>query len=149
MFKFRDTSLPFDCRLRDSLTNVYGLGYQRASYVCDSLGLGSSFSINSLNAYFYEATITFLKNFYILDNRLKSIFTQRFSFFFESRLVKGTRLDKGLPVRGQRTQTNSQNARILKPIFPKNIENLNEDTNTRTNINKKKNKKKQKNFKGR
>jgi small subunit ribosomal protein S13 len=146
MFKFKDTSLPYNCRLRDSLTAVYGVGYQKSSYICDSLGLGSTFNINYLNNYFYEAIIASFKNFYILDDRLKSILSQRFGHFFEIRLIKGLRMSKGLPVRGQRTQTNSQNARNLKPIFPKNIQFIINAQNASKNVSNK-GKMKQKNFK--
>jgi ribosomal protein S13 len=116
MFKFKDTDLPFDYRLRDSLTSIYGIGFQRSSYICDSLGLGLSFNINLLNSYFYDMIVTMLKSYYILEDRLKNILNQRLNFFLENRRIVGIRLFKGLPVRGQRTQTNCANARNLKPI---------------------------------
>ena len=52
MFKFKDTNLDFNKKLRDSLSNIHGIGLQRASFICDSLGLGISFNINFLNNYF-------------------------------------------------------------------------------------------------
>jgi small subunit ribosomal protein S13 len=137
MFKFKDTKLQYNRRLRDSLTAIYGVGFQKSSYICDSFGLGLNFNINYLNSYFYEAIIILLKNYYIVDDRLKSIINQRINFFFENRRIVGLRLFKGLPVRGQRTQTNKQNARNLKPIMTKKIE-----ISTAKNIKKKKNKKK-------
>lgn len=122
MFKFKDTTLPYNCRLRDSLTTIYGVGFQRSSYICDSLGLGLMFNINFMNNYFYEAIIIILKYFYIVDERLKNIIYQRLVFFFENRRIAGLRLFKGLPVRGQRTHTNRQTARKLKPVSIQKIE---------------------------
>jgi len=119
MFKFKDTNLVYNCRLRDSLTAIYGVGFQKSSYICDSLGLGSTFNINLMNSYYYDAIVVILKYFYIVDERLKSIIYQRLIFFFENRRIVGLRLFRGLPVRGQRTHTNRQTARKLKPISSK------------------------------
>jgi len=82
MFKFKDTDLVYNCRLRDSLTAIYGVGFQKSSYICDSLGLGLTFNSNLMNSYFYEIIVVMLKSFYILDERLKSILYQRLVFFF-------------------------------------------------------------------
>lgn len=119
MFKFKDTNLVYNCRLRDSLTAIYGVGFQKSSYICDSLGLGSTFNINLMNSYYYDAIVIILKYFYIVDERLKNIIYQRLIFFFENRRIVGLRLFRGLPVRGQRTHTNRQTARKLKPISSK------------------------------
>jgi len=124
MYKFKDTELQYDRRLRDSLSDIYGVGNEKASYVCDLLGLGSSYNINLLNNYLYEVIVIIFKYHYILDDRLRNIKNQRLSFFAECRLRKGLRLKKGLPVRGQRTQTNSQNAYILKPFYDEKEEIL-------------------------
>lgn len=130
MFKFKDTNLPYNCRLRDSLTAIYGVGFQKSSYICDTLGLGLTYNVNLMNSYFYEAIVVFLKYYYIVDDRLKNIINQHLNFFFENRRIVGLRLSKGLPVRGQRTHTNRQNARNLRPLFFKKSE-------TNTNVIKK------------
>lgn len=140
MFKFKDTNLSYNCRLRDSLTSIYGVGFQKSSYICDTLGLGLTYNVNLLNGYFYEAIVIFLKYYYIVDDRLKSIINQRLNFFFENRRIVGLRLFKGLPVRGQRTQTNRQNARNLKPNLNKKLDFniLKKSDNKQKNKNKKK-----------
>ena len=113
MFKFKDTNIPFNRRLRDSLTAIHGVGFQKSSYICDTLGLGLTYNTNIMNSYFYEVIITFLKYYYILDDRLKSIIIQRLNFFFENRRIVGLRMAKGLPVRGQRTSQNAHTAKKL------------------------------------
>lgn len=115
MYKFRDTKLQFNRRVRDSFSDIYGIGFEKASYVCDLLGLGTSFYINSLNRYFYELMANIFKYYYILDDRLKSFLMQRLLFFVENRRLAGIRLSKGLPNRGQRTQSNRRTALRLKP----------------------------------
>lgn len=122
MYKFQDTELKYNRRVRDSLIDIYGVGFQKASYVCDFLGLGNSFNINLLNNYFYELMIIIFKYYYILEERLKNLIFQRLDFFLEIRRIVGLRLLKGLPVRGQRTQSNRQNARKLKPLLVKKDE---------------------------
>jgi len=115
MYKFRDTSLQFNRRARNSVSDVYGVGFERASYVCDLLGLGVSLYINSLNRYFYELMANILKYNYFLDDRLKNFLMQRLSFFIENRRRAGVRIERGLPNRGQRTHTNRKTALRLKP----------------------------------
>ena len=124
MYKFQDTELKFDKRLRDSLAGIYGVGFQKASYICDLLGLGLSFNINLLNNYFYELIVIIFKFYYILEERLKNIINQRLNFFFEIRRIVGIRLSKGLPVRGQRTHSNRQSARNLRPLLIKKEETV-------------------------
>ena len=119
MYKFKDTELSFNRRLRDSLSDIYGVGFQKASYICDLLGFGLSYNINLLNRFFYELLVIILKYYYILDDRLKGLLMQRLNFFVENRRIVGLRLSRGLPVRGQRTRTNRQSARRLKPLFLK------------------------------
>ena len=122
MYKFKDTELVFNRRIRDSLSDIYGVGFQKSSYICDLLGFGTSYNINLLNRFFYELLVIILKYYYILDDRLKGIIMQRLNFFVENRRIVGLRLLKGLPVRGQRTHTNRQSARRLKPFFLKKEE---------------------------
>lgn len=122
MYKFQDTELKYNRRVRDSLIDIYGVGFQKASYVCDFLGLGNSFNINLLNNYFYELMVIIFKYYYILEERLKNLIFQRLDFFLEIRRIVGLRLLKGLPVRGQRTQSNRQNARKLRPLLVKKDE---------------------------
>jgi len=107
--------LQFNRRVRDSFSDIYGIGFEKASYVCDLLGLGTSFYINSLNRYFYELIANIFKYYYILDDRLKNFLMQRLVFFVENRRLAGVRLSKGLPNRGQRTQSNRRTALRLKP----------------------------------
>jgi small subunit ribosomal protein S13 len=131
MYKFKDTNLQFNRRVRDSLSDVYGVGFEKASYVCDLIGLGSSFNINSLNRYFYELMATILKYNYFLDDRLKSFLMQRLVFFVENRRVAGVRLSKGLPNRGQRTHTNRKTALKLKPNLIRRNEFFSQQTQSK------------------
>jgi small subunit ribosomal protein S13 len=122
MYKFKDTNLQFNRRVRDSLSDVYGVGFEKASYVCDLLGIGASFNINSLNRYFYELIANIFKYNYFLDDRLKNFLMQRILFFVENRRIAGTRLSRGLPNKGQRTHTNRKTALKLKPNLMRRIE---------------------------
>ena len=124
MYKFQDTELQYNRRVRDSLSDIYGIGFQKASYICDMLGFGLSFNINLMNNYYFDLMLIMFKYYYILEERLKSLIHQRLDYFVEIRRIAGLRLVKGLPVRGQRTHTNRQNARKLKPLLIKREETI-------------------------
>jgi ribosomal protein S13 len=152
MYKFRDTDLLLNKRARDSLSDIYGVGFEKASYMCDLIGLGSSFNINMLNTYFYELLSNILKHYYFLDDRLKNFLMQRLLFFVENRRVSATRRSKGLPNRGQRTHTNRKTALRLKPNLLKRVElflqpkpqdksNSNKKNSKKSNMNNKQKKK--------
>jgi small subunit ribosomal protein S13 len=119
VFKVFNTIVPLHYNLAQALCNVYGIGLSRAFSVLSGFGLGSSFHMNSVNSYFYNIIVIFIKSRFILDFRLKELYLQRLEFFFEHNFVKGIRVFNGLPCRGQRTHTNSSTMKLLKPFSEK------------------------------
>jgi len=108
MFRFKDTIIPLNKGLRESLGYIYGIGRQRASYACDLYGFGLKFNVNNLNRYFFENFSIIFKNLFLLEERLGLFISQRLSFFFDIGRIRGKRYFRGLPVRGQRTHTNGK-----------------------------------------
>lgn len=121
VFKFKDTKLPYRKRIQDSLTAVFGMGLQRASYACNALGFGMSYNINNINRYNNESVGVIMKYFYILADRLIILLKQRLEYFLEIRLTKGLRIFRGLPVNGQRTHSNRETTKRHKPILAKSL----------------------------
>jgi len=111
MFRFKDTFLPLNRTVCNSLTEIYGVGLQRALYATASFGYSAYYSINLVNHYYFESMAAFLKKNFSLEDRLKFIIKNRFFLFRDLGLVKVKRYDVGLPNRGQRTHTNSQTPR--------------------------------------
>jgi ribosomal protein S13 len=111
MLRFKDTILPLNRTLINSLKRIYGIGEQRSVYISSAFGFSSYFSINLLNYYFFECMVAFMKQGYILEDRLKFIIKNRFFIFRDVGLIKVKRYDVGLPSRGQRTHSNGQTPR--------------------------------------
>jgi len=114
MFRFKDSILPFNKTLANSLKKIYGIGEQRGLYIANIFGFSSYYNVNKLNYYFFECMVAAMKNGYILEDRLRFIIKSRFSLFREINLVKVKRYDIGLPARGQRTHSNGRTPRRNK-----------------------------------
>jgi small subunit ribosomal protein S13 len=111
MFRFKDSILPLNKTLPNSLKKIYGIGYQRGFYISNMFGFSNYFSVNLLNYYFFECMVSVMKQGYILEDRLKFNIKNRFLMFREIGLIKVKRYDQGLPMRGQRTHTNGETPR--------------------------------------
>jgi ribosomal protein S13 len=108
LFKFKETILPFNRTLFNSLKEIYGIGFERALYISSLFGFSS---INRLNYYYFESIVALLKSEYILEDRLKFIIKNRFNLFRDVSLVRVKRYDLGLPTHGQRTHSNGKTIR--------------------------------------
>jgi len=110
-FRLLDYSLKMT-NLRISLCKIYGLGLSRSSYLCSLLGLGKSVHILYLNKYFKDSLRYLLLQYtYNIGSSLRLFLVQRFELYISIFLYKGVRFLKGLPLRGQRTSSNSQSIR--------------------------------------
>jgi len=49
MFRFKDSILPLNKTLANSLKKIYGIGEQRSLYISNIFGFSSYFNINLLN----------------------------------------------------------------------------------------------------
>jgi small subunit ribosomal protein S13 len=106
MFKYNDKNFPINTRVINSFSSIFGIGIMRVSQVMSILGVGRMFIVNLINGYYFDFFIKLIKQQYIFAERLTELIEQRIKFFLEIKMVKGVRLSKGLPVRGQRTHSN-------------------------------------------
>lgn len=111
MYRYQDVSLLMDKRLDVSMRAIYGVGFSKASYVCEFLGYGKSFSMNQINRYNYTAINGFLKKYYVLEARLKLLKRESIKDLRKLKLYRGIRHMLKLPVRGQRTHSNAKSSR--------------------------------------
>ena len=111
MFRFKDTILPLNRTLLNSLTEIYGVGFARAAYILSLFGFAVSYSINRVNYYYFECIVALMKYGYSLEDRLKFVIRNRFNLFRDIGLVKVKRYDLGLPANGQRTHSNGKTPR--------------------------------------
>jgi len=114
MLLFKDYNLKHNVNLRSELSKIYGIGITRANYVSDLFGIGKSFYVKHINHYYFDGISAIIKLFFIIDDRLKYLITQRMNYYFFLKLVRGIRFSRGLPIHGQRTHTNGHQQKYLK-----------------------------------
>lgn len=92
------------------LTQIYGIGYQKALEIVRKFGFVSNLRIKDLTLKEFENILKYIKknkSFCILKDLQKKE-KQRLWFLVENKSYRGIRHKSGLPVRGQRTHTNKK-----------------------------------------
>jgi small subunit ribosomal protein S13 len=107
MFLFRDTTLPEKKEIRSALKKIYGVGWFKAKNITSLIGLKSPYNINNLNYYNINIILFLLKGFVLSDTKIKRIIENNITKLITIASYRGTRHLMTLPVRGQRTRTNS------------------------------------------
>ena len=103
--------------IRVLLTTIYGIGYSRASYLCDSLGFMLGCSALELSKYQFSFIIGLIKRHYMIDLELKRELFNRLKWFLSLKSLNSLRYRYGLPIRGQGTHTNARTTRKRDNIF--------------------------------
>jgi len=75
------------------------------------MGLSNPFASNNLNDYYINFIIYLLKGYLLSDSRIKRIIENNINNLLINSSYRGTRHKLTLPVRGQRTRTNSATQR--------------------------------------
>jgi len=97
-----------------SLINIFGIGKFNSFLICKQLGFAKNYKIQHLSKQQINKIVQILS--YL---KLKiSVNLKKFNILNQKNLIsikcyKGLRKIKGLPIRGQRTHTNSRTARKL------------------------------------
>lgn len=110
MYAFRQTTLP-NTEIRNSISNIYGLGYLKACLITTKLGYPNPYPINKLNSYQITKLFFLIGKYVWLDIRIKRIITTRIFTLIDINSYKGLRHADNLPCRGQRTRTNGRTAK--------------------------------------
>lgn len=103
-------TIPDDKRLEVSLTAVYGIGRSRAKKILDNTGITLSKRAKELSAD-EEAKIRKEIESLTLEGDLKREISMNVKRLKDIHAYRGVRHAKKLPVRGQRTKTNSRTVR--------------------------------------
>lgn len=114
MLYFLETKLNENLSIEFALKHIYGLGINRSNVFSKKLGFSRNYKIKSLT----EEQIKNLLKLIEISNLLIMSDLKKFRNLLFKNLVfiksyRGLRKIKGLPVRGQRTHTNSKTARKL------------------------------------
>lgn len=111
MFLFRDVTLTENKEIRASIKQIYGVGWIKAYKICDKIGFSYPFFSNNLNDYYITLILYLLKGYVISDSRIKRVVENNINNLIISSSYRGSRHTLTLPVRGQRTRTNSATQR--------------------------------------
>lgn len=108
MARIAGIDLPKEKRGEIGLTYIYGIGRSTAQEILDELGIDRSTKVKDWS----DDQVTELRNKidseYKVEGSLRTEVNQNIRRLIEIGSYRGTRHRKGLPVRGQRTQTNAR-----------------------------------------
>lgn len=100
--------IPEKKRLVISLTYIYGVGNRVAEEICEKLNLNPSMRAHALTQDDIARINTLLQSDYVVEGDLRRQVQNNIKRLINIHAYRGTRHRLGLPVRGQRTRTNSR-----------------------------------------
>ncbi|MEN9389074.1 MAG: hypothetical protein RLY61_158 [Candidatus Parcubacteria bacterium] len=109
MARIAGIDIPINKRVVIALTDVYGIGPEVSKTILKETGVDESTRVKNLS----EAEVAAI-NKYIRDKELavegelKRIVNQNIRRYIDIKSYRGSRHSSGLPVRGQRTKSNSR-----------------------------------------
>ncbi|MCH5289175.1 MAG: 30S ribosomal protein S13 [Treponema sp.] len=91
-----------------ALTYIYGIGRSAAKAICEKTGINPQKMMNDLDADEQAKLRALIDAEYKVEGRLRSEIGLNIKRLMDIGCYRGLRHRKGLPVRGQRTRTNSR-----------------------------------------
>jgi small subunit ribosomal protein S13 len=100
--------IPDNKRLEISLTYLYGIGRRLSNEIIEKLGLNPDMRANKLTQDDIARINQLLQSGYIVEGDLRRQIQNNIKRLISIHSYRGLRHRTGLPVRGQRTKTNSR-----------------------------------------
>ena len=95
-----------------ALIKIYGINKSNASFICKKLGFALNLKINELDQEQIQDMLVVIDSLNLmLNNELKTFRYKILNNLILIKTYKGLRRKRGLPIRGQRTHTNSKSAK--------------------------------------
>jgi len=98
-------------KIRVALTQIFGIGSNKANQICDQLGLSDIYKVNQCSKTQIDQIIKLLSQNHLIDSELVRIIQSDMKRKIFIGCYKGLRHNQGLPLRGQRTHTNAKTSR--------------------------------------
>jgi small subunit ribosomal protein S13 len=98
-------------KIRIALTNIFGIGFNKANQICDQLGFSDAYKVNQLTKNQIDQIIKLFNKSYLIDSELLRIIQNDVKRLIHIGCYRGFRHTDGLPLRGQRTHTNAKTSR--------------------------------------
>jgi small subunit ribosomal protein S13 len=108
MARIAGVDLPKNKRGEIGLTYIYGIGNSTARYILDKAGISYDKKVNQWNDDEQTAIRNIINNEMKTEGALRSEVQMSIKRLLDIACYRGLRHRKGLPVRGQRTRTNSR-----------------------------------------
>lgn len=102
------TDIPQDKRLEISLTYLYGIGRRLSNEIIVKLGLDPNMRAHKLTSDDIARLNGLLQSEYVIEGDLRRQVQNNIKRLISIQAYRGIRHRLGLPVRGQRTRTNSR-----------------------------------------
>jgi small subunit ribosomal protein S13 len=108
MARISGVDIPREKRLEISLTYLYGIGRTRAKEVCEATGISADTRVRDLTDEEVARIRNHIDGAFKVEGDLRREVDQDIKRKMEIGCYQGLRHRRGLPVRGQRTQTNAR-----------------------------------------
>jgi small subunit ribosomal protein S13 len=108
MARIAGIDLPKHKRGEIGLTYIYGLGRSTARYILDKASISYDKKVNEWNDEELSAIRNIITNEFKTEGALRSEVQTNIKRLLDIACYRGLRHRKGLPLRGQRTRTNSR-----------------------------------------
>ena len=108
MARIAGVDLPKNKRGEIGLTYIYGIGPSTAKYILEKSGISVDKKVNEWNDEELNAIRSTITNEFKVEGQLRSEVQMSIKRLLDIACYRGIRHRKGLPVRGQRTKTNSR-----------------------------------------
>jgi small subunit ribosomal protein S13 len=91
-----------------ALTYIYGIGHSLAKEICEKAGVDPEVRMNDLSSEDITKLRRIIDNDYTVEGRLRTEQSLNIKRLMDIGCYRGLRHRRGLPLRGQRTRTNSR-----------------------------------------
>jgi small subunit ribosomal protein S13 len=108
MARIAGVDLPRDKRVEAALPYIYGIGRTRAKVVLQSTGISPDTRVRDLTEEEVARIREFIDRNYKVEGDLRTEVQMNIKRLIDLGTYRGLRHRRGLPVRGQRTQTNAR-----------------------------------------
>ena len=108
MARIAGIDLPKNKRGEIGLTYIFGIGRSTARYILDKAEIDYDKKVNEWNDQEQAAIRNIITNEFKVEGQLRSEVQMSIKRLLDIACYRGLRHRKGLPVRGQRTRTNSR-----------------------------------------
>ncbi|MCM5527210.1 30S ribosomal protein S13 [Parasegetibacter sp. NRK P23] len=108
MARISGIDLPKNKRGEIGLTYIYGIGRSTAQYILNKAGISFDKKVNEWNDEEQAAIRNIINGEFKVEGQLRSEVQMNIKRLLDIACYRGLRHRKGLPVRGQRTKTNSR-----------------------------------------